>query len=272
MVRTKTIVDKFYNLEYHGRQLRRSQMKPLARLIALAACIACALAPLSATAADAPELPLQVQAEADDLKYSDIAAPGVEFLNYNENTACSFSWAAKDLETGKEGFLTAGHCGKEGDRVVIHSSPGVDTPIGTIEWSSYESNSKTMHSIDLAFVAIDRSTLMSSRVPGTSKVPSRVMDDIEYQRVLPDLCKVGKMTGTTCGDSETEHSTLQRATFTAPSYPGDSGGPVYAQTKSGELVAVGVFVGVPTGLDDIASAQVLSKDVQDLYQFEVLTS
>lgn len=225
----------------------------------------------AAMAADAPELPLSVKAEADSLKYSQIAAPGVEFLNYNENITCSFSWAAKDLDTGKEGFLTAGHCGKAGDDVVIQTEPGNEIPAGTIEWSTYTTNSNTMHSIDLAFVSINPDMPMSPQVSGTVKTPTRVMDDLEYQRVLPDLCKTGQMTGTTCGDSETEHSTLQRATFTAHSYPGDSGGPVFAQTKKGELVAVGVFVGVPTDLEGVASAQVLSEDVQDMYRFEVVT-
>lgn len=241
------------------------------KIATVTAFIAATLFPIAATAADAPILPIQVQAEVDNLKYSTIAAPGVEFLNYEENITCSFSWAAKDLSTGKTGFLTAGHCGKSGDQVVIQSSPGVETPIGTIEWSSFETNNKTMHSIDLAFVSIDTPTLMSTQVPGIAKTPSRIMSDVDYKRIMPDLCKVGQMTGTTCGDSETEHSTMQRATFTAPSYPGDSGGPVYAQTKTGELVAVGVFVGVPSGVEDVASAQVLSQDVLDIYQFEVIT-
>lgn len=241
------------------------------KLTSLAFLIASAITPATAAAADAPVLPIQVQSEVDNLKYSTIAAPGVEFLNYEENITCSFSWAAKDLSTGKTGFLTAGHCGKSGDQVVIQSSPGVETPIGTIEWSSFETNNKTMHSIDLAFVSIDTPTLMSTQVPGIAKTPSRVMNNVDYKRIMPDLCKIGQMTGTTCGDSETEHSTMQRATFTAPSYPGDSGGPVYAQTKTGELVAVGVFVGVPSGVEDVASAQVLSQDVLDIYQFEVIT-
>lgn len=247
-------------------------MKTRARTIITAVLTALTLAPTTAMAADAPVLPIPVQAEVDNLKYSAVAAPGVEFLNYDESATCSFSWAAKDLSTGKTGFLTAGHCGKAGDQVFIQKAPGEATPVGAIEWSSFETNDRTMHSIDLAFVSIDRPTMMSAQVPGISKAPARVMNDIDYKRVMPDLCKVGQMTGTTCGDSDTEHATLQRATFTAPSYPGDSGGPVYAQTKSGELVAVGVYVGVPSGFEEVASAQVLSQDVLDIYQFEVLTN
>lgn len=246
-------------------------MKTLTKTFITTALAVLAIVPTTAMAADTPVLPIPVQAEVDNLKYSTVAAPGVEFLNYEEGTSCSFSWAAKDLTTGKTGFLTAGHCGKAGNQVFIKSAPGEETPIGTIEWSSFETNDRTMHSIDLAFVSIDRPTMMSTQVPGIAKAPSRVMNDIDYKRIMPDLCKVGQMTGTTCGDSDTEHATLQRATFTAPSYPGDSGGPVYAQTKKGELVAVGVYVGVPSGVEDVASAQVLSQDVLDIYQFEVLT-
>ncbi len=96
-----------------------------------------------------------------------------------------------------------------------------------------------------------------------AKGPSEVMDAAEYGRVRPDLCKVGYATGTTCGNS-TDGPALygaEHAYFKAPSFEGDSGSPVFAQTRTGEIVAVGVLSGEMVGGIEYRSAQTLSKDL-----------
>lgn len=235
-----------------------------------AATIAAGLA-TPATAAEAPTLPLPVQHEVNTLQHGDIAAPGVKYTNPDAQITCSLSWAAKDTTTGKTGFLTAGHCGKAGDRATLTNTDGTQIPLGEFLWSTNSTNNSTMHSIDLAFIAVDNPSSMTARLPSIAKTPTRAMSDADYRKIMPDLCKVGHMTGTTCGDSENDHATLQRATFTAANFPGDSGGPVYAQTTSGEIVAVGTFVGVPNGADTVASAQILEGDAKDIYHYEIIT-
>ena len=252
-----------------GINEKETNMKLRNTLLAAATIAATLTTP--ATADEAPALPVPVQNEVNALQHGNTAAPGVKYTNPNAQTNCSLSWAAKDTTTGKPGFLTAGHCGKTGDRAFLTDTNGAQIPLGEFLWSTNSTNDSTTHSIDLAFIAVDNPNAMTARLPGIAKTPTKTMKDTEYRKIMPDLCKVGHKTGTTCGDSENEYDTLQRATFTAASFPGDSGGPVYAQTASGEIVAVGTFVGVPSGVDTVASAQVIDGDAKDIYRYELLT-
>lgn len=227
------------------------------------------LAQVQALAQDGPDIPQATRAETELLKSGGRPAPGAQILNYEIMMTCTLSWAARDPVTGDVGYLTAGHCGNSGQAAEIVYPDGTSARIGEFAWSSFDFNNATSSSVDAAFLVLDDPSLLDPNVIGLGQAPTRALDDADLERLAPDLCKVGHMTGTTCGNIDLEHDTLQRVMFFAPSSPGDSGGPVYARTKAGELVAAGIFVGVPNGMEQLASAQVLD-GVAEIWDVELI--
>lgn len=226
--------------------------------------------PMAGAYASAPTLPPAVQEETETLAHSPVAAPGAEFINMTQSTACSVGWVARDTATNDRGFITAGHCGEAGDVVALRDGEGY-REIGHVVWTAYNDSMAAMEDIDVAFVKVNSSSDLSPQVIGYSKAPSRLMDAPTYKRVLPDLCKVGQTTGTTCGDSQSSQPYTQRAVFFAKNYNGDSGSPVFAQTKSGEIIAVGVLAGNTGVNSEKSTAQIITPEFQNRYNFEILT-
>lgn len=244
------------------------------KLLATLTAALIATAPATAHAVQLGDnLPANTYSQAQKLTYTDLIAPGSRILLDNGDASCSVGWVATDTKTHKKGFITAGHCGKKGETVYSEPTPGGIVPIGTVEWNVYSESDEQGQDTDLMFVSVDDGVPLSPQVQGFAKGPSEVMDAAEYGRVRPDLCKVGYATGTTCGNSTDGPSSYgaEHAYFKAPSFEGDSGSPVFAQTRSGEIVAVGVLSGEMVGGIEYRSAQTLSKDLLRNLGVEVQT-
>lgn len=232
------------------------------KLLATLAATLIATAPATAHAVQLGDnLPPNTYSQAQKLAYTDLVAPGSRFLTENGVASCSVGWIATDAKTGKKGFITAGHCGKKGETAYSEPSPGNLVPIGTVEWNVYSESDEQGQDTDIMFVSVNDDVPVSPQVQGFSKAPSEVMDTVEYGRVRPDLCKVGYATGTTCGNSADGPSSYsaEHAYFKAPTFEGDSGSPVFAQTRTGKIVAVGVLTGYMSGGAEYRTVQTLSK-------------
>lgn len=245
----------------------------LKRIITSATAAAAIVLSASATAqATAPDLPPQTQAEVNNvLKYPAIAAPGAKIVNLEKEESCTVGWAARDITTNSQGFITAGHCGKAGDPIALPMSDGDYRVIGEVLWSAYNSTLGNMEDTDIAFVKVNSSSDVSAQMLSMPKTPSSLMSVGTFKTVRPDLCKIGQVTGTTCGNAGELQPYENRVLFYAPSYEGDSGSPVFARTRSGEVEIVGVLSG-NTGLEeDHISVQPLTDDIQRRYEFELVT-
>lgn len=242
----------------------------LASLITAAVVATPAVA--SAVATFAPDLPDAVQTQAERLAYSHKVAPGVRVVSIESDSSCTVGWIARDTATGDLGFITAGHCGNEGEKIYLEPTLGEAYGIGTIKWSAYDSSALAGSDKDLMFVSVSDSSLLDTHVSELNSPATGLMDSSTYGRVRPDLCKVGFATGVTCGNSIKGPSSdlANRVYFHSESFEGDSGSPVFARTKDGQLEAVGILTGYAGSDEYRKSVQVITPQTQHELGFEVL--
>lgn len=186
-------------------------------------------------------------------------APGVEFTNTSKGITCAFGFKA--VREGVTGYITAGHCGDAGDQVAISTIAG-KRAVGRFEWSLGSPLQGGSH--DLAFIRID-SVVVDGAVARVGKAPSATLTREDMELAHPDLCKVGPKSGDTCGEVTPESFGPGVVNFDAPSLHGDSGSPIFARTREGEVVAVGILSGSPAGKPDTIAAQLVDVDTLDRF-------
>lgn len=230
---------------------------------ASAALIAGTIALLSPVAAQADvQLPIPVQNEVQTLKTPTLIAPGTRIEIPDSNMACTAGWIAQDTENGDYGFITAGHCGQVGNAVRLPNG----TVVGTITKQSY---SEALFEPDIAFVKVDDHSLLDFRIAGLDKVATEhINPELVYKAHL-DLCKTGQTSGTTCGNFHDKVSD-NRIQIRSVSAPGDSGAPVYAMTKEGTPLIVGILSGSPDADDSLINVQPFSESAFSYTQIKPL--
>lgn len=175
---------------------------------------------------------------------SDYPVPG-EYFDFNHCTA-AYSFT---LVGGRSFAVTASHCGKEGDIVWAGNQDGSFTfpadPVGTVVYSDLFAPGT--RNLDVALIELNGL--------GIFDTPQTVDNTVATQlnELPPEVCKLGRMTGITCGQvthqpalgrlNTGEHevdSESARAQVCART--GDSGGPVFAEID-GRSVIVGLVSG-----------------------------
>lgn len=185
----------------------------------------------------------------------DILQPGTEIV-FPEGNGTFLECTAGFLVTTTDptpAFLTAGHC-----------IPAVNKPLYTVtgqdtDQLAFAGNSRVVsftglegdqeHSrvgtTDIALVDLKSSSVPKSPllVNGIRVSGASTPDDLRAAR--PVLCKVGAVTGVTCGDMD--RIVGDSILFFARAEHGDSGAPVVAQWPDGQYTAVGILSGIVVG-------------------------
>lgn len=199
----------------------KAALTRFAILLVAAASVALGAAPVSAAAPVVPVLPGdQVLVVHDDASISTCTVgPYVSFDGKDGNR--------------RYGAVTAGHCGANGDIVFRETRDGGRERISAIYGAV---NDQTTN--DSALLPLDRAYVN----PGGPYTPTGVMlvqelASVAYQGASMSLCAAGATTGTRCGPLVEVVGGRIHARF--PSDHGDSGGPVWANTRNGaEIVGI----------------------------------
>lgn len=161
--------------------------------------------------------------------------PGGKYTT-SSGSSCSFGWLVySKTDTAKRKFmLTAGHCGKKGERVYIQGSNGKKAQVGQFVEST---GGILSNGDDYALIDVTNS-------PREAQLPlsNPDFDGWKTQQWVkennPKICRLGFRTGVSCGPyQEMKNHTIF---YRGISDHGDSGGPVWAETRSGKRYAVGV--------------------------------
>lgn len=171
--------------------------------------------------------------------------PGIEVVVWQseeEGNYCTLGPAVTTAE-GEDGFLTAGHCGKPGDKV-SYTSNGQEVHLGEI---SHSVEGRGMELPDISTVTVDNSDApldhhvsqySSQEIGGT-------LDADMLDRFSIDACKVSSRTGVSCGqfiDTWEDRFVLYREV----TQHGDSGAPFFAVGR-GENQGYIYYTGVLSG-------------------------
>lgn len=156
------------------------------------------------------------------------AVPGM--LIKNQDWACTAGFAARDADRNYYLF-TSGHCDHP---VGAQWTDSQGAALGHITVSEDEGDQK-----DAALILLDRE--VGTPVTAVGGAPLRdVLVPSALHAGLP-ICKLGAITGETCG---TITSVEDRLVITSvPAQPGDSGSAGYVKNSDGTVSAVGVLSG-----------------------------
>lgn len=185
--------------------------------------------------------------DAYDLRYVETIQPGTKISvdrSDGSRKDCSIGWIVTgEALHGSTGALTAGHCGNVGDTVSV-KRPGAGTEIiGTLAAVSFEAQNPQRGGdyglITLTGTAADSVTgTVEGKTPATAVQPVDSLSATE-----PYLCARGYH-GTTCGPF-LESPSPGVIYGGGDTQPGDSGGPVWAQSAEDptEITPVGIVQG-----------------------------
>ena len=164
--------------------------------------------------------------------------PGMRVVD--ENMSCTASFAARG-DDGSYYFLTSGHCDAHNGAGWTY---GPNIPLGTITASENEGGNR-----DAAIIRLDPSIGMPTGDIGGRPVHGVYSSD-EIKVGVP-LCKLGAVTGETCGAVTSVHDdgVIEASVF---SLNGDSGSPGFVKNLDGTVGAVGTLMGSPDGNDNIS--------------------
>jgi hypothetical protein len=154
------------------------------------------------------------------------AQPGTQFIT---GGYCSTGWIV--TADGRDFILTAGHCGKTGDKVYIPHPDGSTSYIGEFVESTYTKTGLA----DYALIELHDGPWTSTPPFDEPLVGWRGSAWLEQTR--PQICHLGWRTGLSCGDFISVEGSI--VNFRGVVDGGDSGGPVFAMTDDG-LIAIGV--------------------------------
>ncbi len=178
-------------------------------------------------------------AAAPPLPPTPAIAPGIGLATYNSTQTDGGTCSAGFLvhtDTGRPGFLTAGHC-DHGGPVAYNDAGGKYAVIGTFTDDSVNQGNVGEAS-DIALVGLNASAPTDTRIIGIRPVTG-VANPVRPE-VGQTLCKFGVATGLQCGAITEVTST--KVAFTAKASEGDSGGPVYYRSADGTATAVGIMI------------------------------
>lgn len=158
--------------------------------------------------------------------------PGMEVDD--ESGRCTAGFAAQGADGGYY-LLTSGHCDAHDGADWTYGSD--DTLLGTISASELDGDKK-----DAAIIRLDPGAgAPNGDVGGT--YPVRDVLSAEQLRVGMPFCKVGAITGETCGEIKgVEGDVVEASVY---SLEGDSGSPGFVKNPDGSVSAVGILMSSP---------------------------
>ncbi|OBA71607.1 trypsin [Mycobacterium sp. 1554424.7] len=167
------------------------------------------------------------------------ANPGVEpgIKVEDENSTCTAGFAAQGDDGGYY-LMTSGHCDAHDGSAWTY---GDNVPLGRITASEHEGDTR-----DAAIIRLDPSVGAPTGHVGGRYVVRDVLSATQIQVGMP-FCKIGSVTGETCGAvKDVEGDVVEASVF---SLNGDSGSPGFVKNPDGTVSAVGLLMSSPDGDD-----------------------
>ncbi|MGO9154063.1 S1 family peptidase [Mycobacterium sp.] len=161
--------------------------------------------------------------------------PGIQVADESSNCTAGFAAQSND---GSYYLMTSGHCDKHDGSVWTY---GDGVPLGKISASEEEGDKK-----DAAIILLDPSVgAPVGNVGGQYSV--RDVLSLSQVKVGMPFCKVGAVTGETCGEvKSTDGGVVEASVY---SLSGDSGSPGFVKNPDGTVSAVGLLMSSPPGDD-----------------------
>jgi hypothetical protein len=153
------------------------------------------------------------------------------------NGGCTAAFAAQGND-GSYYLLTSGHCDPHDGAVWTY---GADLPLGMITASEKVGDAK-----DAAIIRLDPSVGAPTGDIG-DKYPVRDVLSLSQIQVGMPFCKLGAVTGETCGTVKGKNGDVIEASVY--SLDGDSGSPGFVKNADGTVSAVGLLESSPDGDD-----------------------
>lgn len=167
------------------------------------------------------------------------ANPGVEpgIKVEDESSTCTAGFAAQGDDGGYY-LMTSGHCDAHDGSAWTY---GDNVPLGRITASEHEGDTR-----DAAIIRLDPSVGAPMGHVGGRYVVRDVLGANQIQVGMP-FCKVGAVTGETCGAVKgVEGDVVEASVY---SLNGDSGSPGFVKNPDGTVSAVGLLMSSPDGDD-----------------------
>jgi hypothetical protein len=172
---------------------------------------------------------------ASAVRAAEPVTPGIRVED--ESTRCTAGFAAQGND-GSYYLMTSGHCDRHDGGAWTY---GDDVPLGKIS-ASEQGRDKA----DAAIIRLDPSVgAPLGDVGGRYSV--RDVLSLSQVRVGMPFCKIGAVTGETCGEVKSTAGGLVEASVY--SLTGDSGSPGYVKNPDGTVSAVGLLMTSPDGDD-----------------------
>lgn len=166
-----------------------------------------------------------------------VPTPGIQVED--EGGRCTAGFAALGND-GSYYFLTSGHCDGHDGSVWTY---GDDVPLGRITLSEKVGEKK-----DAALIRLQPSVGVPSGDVGGTYTVRNVLSRYELHVGMP-FCKIGAVTGETCGSvTELDGDVVEASVF---SLDGDSGSPGFVKNPDGTVSAVGILMSSPDGDDNL---------------------
>jgi hypothetical protein len=155
-------------------------------------------------------------------------APGIQVKD--QSLKCTAGFAAQG-DDGSYYLFTSGHCNHPEGSLWTYAQ---DVPLGRITASEQQADRQ-----DVAIIRLDPGVgVPASDIGG---MPVRDMLDTNQIQVGTPFCKLGAITGETCGAVTSTDGEMLVASVSAK--PGDSGSAGYVKNADGTVSAVGVLSG-----------------------------
>ncbi|MGD1280557.1 trypsin [Mycobacterium seoulense] len=157
----------------------------------------------------------------------------------DEKSSCTAGFAAQGND-GSYYLMTSGHCDAHDGSLWTY---GNDTPLGRISASEQEGDAR-----DAAIIHLDPGVGAPVGDVGGRYVVRDVLNADQIREGMP-FCKIGAVTGETCGF--VKHVEGGIVTASVFSLNGDSGSPGFVKNADGTVSAVGLLMSSPEGDDNI---------------------
>ncbi|BBX06822.1 S1 family peptidase [Mycolicibacterium aichiense] len=162
--------------------------------------------------------------------------PGIEVDD--ESGRCTAGFAAQD-NVGNYYLLTSGHCDAHDGSPWTYGED--DTRLGTISASEVNGDKR-----DAAIIRLDPDVGAPNGDVGGRYSVRDVLGASQIRAGMP-FCKVGAVTGETCGEVKgVEGDVVEASVY---SLEGDSGSPGFVKNPDGTVSAVGILMSSPDGDD-----------------------
>lgn len=162
-------------------------------------------------------------------------SPGDTVWNGDAEGWCTLGFTFQGKDGAPRG-LFAGHCGEQGRQIMDRHGRA----LGVVEESIVKDG---WFQQDTAVIAFQPGVEVSGMIPAVG-TPAGILTLDAVERMNPVLCKLGRVSGLTCGEIvEVPRTPWNMVTFIGHSRDGDSGSPVWAYGDDGEILIVGTLHG-----------------------------